>query len=95
MNPTQTIRRTVRHPVGLMGLLPALLLATSGLLLAHPTKALAQYKTERAPFNEFLNYGRKKLKPGRELENEIIKSKVEVLGEILKHHVQKLRQVSY
>ncbi|XP_071546933.1 sushi, von Willebrand factor type A, EGF and pentraxin domain-containing protein 1-like isoform X1 [Panulirus ornatus] len=93
MNPTQTIRRTARRPIGFMKFLPALLLAASGLLLMPSTVAVAQYKTERAPFNEFLNYGRKKLKPGRELENEVIKSKVEVLGEILKHHVQRLRQV--
>lgn len=57
--------------------------------------AQAQFKTERPPYPDFLNYGKKKFtKPGIELENEIIKSKVEVLGEILKSHVHQLRQVS-
>lgn len=45
------------------------------------------------PYNRFLNYGRKIVKPGIELENEIIRSKVDTLGSILKLHVQKLRQV--
>ncbi|XP_047481240.1 LOW QUALITY PROTEIN: sushi, von Willebrand factor type A, EGF and pentraxin domain-containing protein 1-like [Penaeus chinensis] len=55
--------------------------------------AVAQFKTERPPYPDFLNYGKKKFtKPGIELENEIIKSKVEVLGEILKSHVHQLRQ---
>ncbi|XP_042878589.1 sushi, von Willebrand factor type A, EGF and pentraxin domain-containing protein 1-like isoform X2 [Penaeus japonicus] len=55
--------------------------------------AQAQFKTERPPYPDFLNYGKKKFtKPGIELENEIIKSKVEVLGEILKSHVHQLRQ---
>lgn len=67
------------------------------LLLLAVVVTLAQgqlYKEERPPFTEFLNYGKKKVKPGRELENEVIKSKVEVLGAILKTHIHRLRQVS-
>lgn len=62
-------------------------------LLALPSLAAAQYKTERPPYNEFLNYGKKIVKPGDELGNEIIKSKVDVLGAIFKQHVHRLRQV--
>ncbi|XP_050712143.1 sushi, von Willebrand factor type A, EGF and pentraxin domain-containing protein 1-like isoform X3 [Eriocheir sinensis] len=72
---------------------PSCLLLVVGVLLALPSLAAAQYKTERAPFNEFLNYGKKILKPGDEIGNEIIKSKVDVLGEIFKQHVHRLRQV--
>ncbi|KAK8726504.1 hypothetical protein OTU49_010282 [Cherax quadricarinatus] len=89
MTPTQTMKGRATYPVQ-----PQVLLLTMvALLLLLPLQVLAQYKSERAPFNEFLNYGKKKVKAGPELENEIIKSKVEVLGEILKHHVQSLRQV--
>lgn len=72
---------------------PSRLLIVVGVLLALPCLAAAQYKTERAPFNEFLNYGKKIVKPGDEIGNEIIKSKVDVLGEIFKQHVHRLRQV--
>ena len=73
--------------------LPCCFLLTGWVLLTLPALAAAQYKTERPPFNEFLNYGKKILKPGDELGNAIIKSKVEVLGEIFKQHVHGLRQV--
>lgn len=53
----------------------------------------SQFKTERPPYEDFLNYGIKKFKPINENENEIIKSKVEVLGQVLKNHVDKLRKV--
>ncbi|KAK7069953.1 hypothetical protein SK128_021416, partial [Halocaridina rubra] len=62
------------------------------LLLCWFPSTIAQFKTEKLPFSDFLNYGKKKVKPGIELENEIIKSKVEVLGEILKNHVESLRR---
>ncbi|KAK4305073.1 hypothetical protein Pmani_023017 [Petrolisthes manimaculis] len=64
-------------------------------LLLLPCLTLAQnYKATEIPSHSpFLNYGQKKIKPGPEIENEIVKSKVEVLGEILKRHVQGLRQV--
>lgn len=55
-------------------------------------RVYSHYKYDR-PYNRFLNYGRKKVKQGIGLENEIIRSKVDVLGSILKLHVQKLRQV--
>ena len=58
-----------------------------------PRRVYSPYKHER-PHNRFLNYGRKKVKPGIELENEILKSKVDVLGSILKLHVQTLRKVN-
>ncbi|XP_045583570.2 sushi, von Willebrand factor type A, EGF and pentraxin domain-containing protein 1 isoform X3 [Procambarus clarkii] len=89
MKAILTMKGVARCPVRPLALLLVTVVVSSML----PTEALAQYKHERAPFNEFLNYGKKKIKAGPELENEIIKSKVEVLGEILKHHVQNLRKV--
>lgn len=74
---------------------PLCLLLVVVVLLALPSLAAAQFKSERPPFNEFLNYGKKILKPGEEIGNEIIKSKVDVLGEIFKQHVQRLRQVCW
>lgn len=96
MTGAQTLGKKGRRRGGL-GLLASTLLLASMVLLLLPLPAVAQtvYKDERPPFDEFLNYGKKKVKPGRELENEVIKSKVEVLGEILKTHVQKLRQVGH
>ena len=58
-----------------------------------PRRVYNRYKHHERGYNRFLNYGRRKTKPGRELENEILKSKVNVLGEILKVHVQSLREV--
>lgn len=74
---------------------PSLLLMLSVMLVVLPCMSVAQhYKVTEAPSQSpFLNYGQKKIKPGPEIENEIIKSKVEVLGEILKRHVHALRQV--
>ncbi|XP_068228821.1 sushi, von Willebrand factor type A, EGF and pentraxin domain-containing protein 1-like isoform X2 [Palaemon carinicauda] len=69
------------------------LLVALALVLCLPATLSSDFKTEKPPYSDFLNYGKKKLKPGPDLENEIIKSKVEVLGEILKHHVERLRQV--
>ena len=48
---------------------------------------------QEVPYSPYLNYGTKRIKPGIEIENEVIKNKVEVLGAILKKHVQKLRKV--
>ena len=61
-------------------------------LVTLPTLDAVDYKNEH--FNGFLNYGKKVVKPGEEIGNEIIKSKVEVLGELFKQHVHGLRQVS-
>ena len=55
----------------------------------------SNYKQERPEYKQFLNYGVKRLKTAdnKRLENEIIKSKVEVLGSVLKKHVDALRKV--
>ena len=45
------------------------------------------------PYSPFLNYGTKRLKPGIEILNEVHKNKIELLGELLKKHVQRLRKV--
>ncbi|XP_076046526.1 sushi, von Willebrand factor type A, EGF and pentraxin domain-containing protein 1-like [Oratosquilla oratoria] len=74
--------------------IPVVGLLTLFLILLLDTEEISgQYKTERPKYDAWLNYGSKKIKPGRETENDIIKSKVEVLGQILKKHVHKLRQV--
>ncbi|CAL4065422.1 unnamed protein product, partial [Meganyctiphanes norvegica] len=80
---------TARSPVA-----PAQRILGYSLLLLCLLQAVhSNYKTERPDYKQWLNYGTKRQKPtGNEIENEIIKSKVEVLGEILKKHVKKIRQ---
>ena len=58
-----------------------------------PSSFYSPLKHERY-YNRFLNYGRRIEKPGAEIENEIIQSKVNTLGAILKLHINKLRQVN-
>ncbi|MPC76212.1 hypothetical protein E2C01_070619 [Portunus trituberculatus] len=69
---------------------PVVIFVLACVLVTLPALNAVNYKNDR--FNEFLNYGKKVVKPGEEIGNEIIKSKVEVLGELFKQHVHGLRQ---
>ncbi|XP_018023070.1 uncharacterized protein LOC108679062, partial [Hyalella azteca] len=90
--PVQDVQPNLPDPrAPLQGVLPEADINTPTPLI--PRRTFSRLKHDR-PYNRFLNYGRKRVKPGSELENEILRSKVETLGGILKQHVQKLRQVS-